>query len=285
MGETFVLETLHRLGVRRQHAAHNPIRSLTRIFTSLDLIPLRLLLDSPLDLIHSVQFPEASFKYHVTPGDALGARLYWQDWKHWEPYVVPHIARFAKQAVRMLDVGAHTGVYSLYACALNRELEVYCFEPMPTVYKRLVANIQLNGLDQRCKPMQTAVSQKAGIANFQITEDLTMCHLGNGGKSIEVPVVRLDDVVPFDQKVSFVKMDVEGHEHRALMGMTGLIERSHPVILFECNPGGQGHEIDTLLRQFGYHLFSIVNGVVAEIDELIPERFADGNHNFLALQP
>jgi hypothetical protein len=41
------------------------------------MIPLKSLMGAPLD-------------------DLLGARLFWQDWRRWEPYVVPQLARFVR---------------------------------------------------------------------------------------------------------------------------------------------------------------------------------------------
>ena len=57
---------------------------------------------------------------------------------------------------------------------------------------------------------------------------------------------------------------------------------SHPTILFECNPGGRGPDIDRFLRRHGYQLLHLDDGQMTPISELIPERFPHGSHNFLA---
>jgi FkbM family methyltransferase len=273
---------LHSLGVRRDHIVRAPLRSIVRLLARRDLVPLDLLMGASLDVIFRMQLPEASFRYHVAPGDGLGARLFWQDWQHWEPDTVLQFARSAKNSPRILDVGAHTGIYSLYACALNPRAEVFSFEPLPHPYSRLVENCKLNAFDSRCKTFQGAVSNTAGSARFHIAEDPTMSRLVESGGELEVPVLRLDDVVPLDGKTQFVKMDVEGHEYQALLGMENIIADSHPAILFECNPGGRGPDIDTLLRRHGYQLFHLDARQVTPISELVPERFPHGSHNFLA---
>jgi hypothetical protein len=56
------------------------------------MIPLESLMGAPLDVTFDMRLPGASFQYHVTPDDLLGARLFWQDWQRWEPYVVPQFA-------------------------------------------------------------------------------------------------------------------------------------------------------------------------------------------------
>jgi FkbM family methyltransferase len=250
-----------------------------------DLVPLSLLMGAPLDATFRVQFPDAAFRYHVKPGDGLGARLFWQNWQHWEPDAIPPFARFARHSPRVLDVGAHTGIYTLYACAVNPNAEVYSFEPLPWPHTRLLENCKLNGFDSRCRAFHAAVSDTAGRASFHVAEDPTMSRLVQSGGELEVPVLRLDEVVPLDGKTKFVKMDVEGHEYQALAGMGNIIADSHPAILFECNPGGRGPEIDIFLRGFGYQLMHLNQRDMTPIAQLIPERFPHGSHNFLAVPP
>jgi FkbM family methyltransferase len=245
------------------------------------MIPLKSLMGAPLDVIFDMRLPGASCEYHVTPDDPLGARLFWQDWQRWEPYVVPQFARFACNSRRIVDIGAHTGIYSLFACALNSSCEVFAFEPFPLIYARLVENIRRNGFESRIRSVQAAVSDADGTGRLHIAPDVTMCALSDSG-GLEVPVVTLDQIIPIDGGTGLVKMDVEGHENRVFRGMERVVQDSHPVIIFECNPGGAAAEVDEWLRQRGYHIFSLVDGVVEEISELCPERFEFGNHNFLA---
>jgi hypothetical protein len=65
--------------------------------------------------------------------------------------------------------------------------------------------------------------------------------------------------------------------------MTEILIDSHPVIFFECNPGGQASLIDQFLRGKGYRIFSIVHGDIRELQRLIPEDIPRQHHNFLAL--
>jgi FkbM family methyltransferase len=49
---------------------------------------------------------------------------------------------------------------------------------------------------------------------------------------------RLDNVLPPDHCVDFIKVDVEGAELLVLRGAVQTINRSHPPIIFESGPGG-----------------------------------------------
>jgi hypothetical protein len=78
---------------------------------------------------------------------------------------------------------------------------------------------------------------------------------------IPVPVDRLDDVIPGDYVPALIKIDVEGAEFRVLRGGRETIERTHPVIIFECGLGTAAREegfspglIYDLVESFGLSL-------------------------------
>jgi FkbM family methyltransferase len=284
MTRSLPLTLARTLGINRNLAACFPFRPVMRMLSRHKAIPLELLLGANLDVTFTAQFPGASFLYHAAPDDGLGARFYWQHWNDWEPHVVPIFARYAKTASRVLDVGAHTGVYTLFGCALNPKLEVFSFEPLPKVHPHLRDNVLVNHFDSRCRLFQVAVSDSPGVARFHVAEDLSMSTISDNGE-IQVKVATLDSLIPLDGRTDLVKMDVEGHEYRALLGMQKIMDDSHPAILFECNPGSPGKQVGELLQSHGYNLFSLVNGVKRPLNELIPERFPNGNHNFLATHP
>ena len=273
---------LHGLGLRRKHLTGFPIRHAVCVLTRRGLISWEKLSGPPLDLVCRMDFPGASFLYHVVPEDLLGVRLFWQGWRYWEPDALLQFSRFAVASPRIIDVGAHTGIYSLFACALNPDAEVLSFEPFPPIYERMLDNLDRNGFRQRCQTFQAAVGNIPGTARFHIAEDLTTSAIVETGGEMEIPVVALDNVVPHDGRTGLVKVDVEGHEYQVLQGMRGILDDSHPAILFECNPGGDGSGINALLREYGYRLSNLSN-VAAEIADLVPEGFPKGNHNFLAL--
>ena len=55
-----------------------------------------------------------------------------------------------------------------------------------------------------------------------------------------VKVDRLDDAVPRDQAVAYVKIDIEGGEYHALKGAVELVRRCRPIIVFEAGERSTG---------------------------------------------
>ena len=53
--------------------------------------------------------------------------------------------------MRVLDIGANLGIYSLYAA--RKQCEVYAFEPTPNIFNLLNENFKMNGFEnykKRC---------------------------------------------------------------------------------------------------------------------------------------
>jgi FkbM family methyltransferase len=226
------------------------------------------------------------FRYLLAAGDDFGSYIYWCSLKRLEPFVVPLFEDYASTAVRVLDVGAHTGFSSLLACSVNPQCEVFSFEPWSPTYERLVCNIRVNRLQHRGFPHLAAVSDHRGLGRLAIPpQDTTMCSLDGNGASLDVPLIRLDDTIPLDGRTSLVKIDVEGHEERVLAGMDSIVRDSQPIIIFECNPGGPAAGIEALVPSWRYSIHHIASTTPRELDELAPGQFPHGQHNFLALPP
>lgn len=86
-----------------------------------------------------------------------------------------------------------------------------------------------------------ALSNQFGRANFVYLPTLPAwsglrpqpCPVNVEPQQIEVEVCRLDDLVPKDKIIDFIKIDVEGAELEVLEGARETIRRSRPHVLFE----------------------------------------------------
>jgi len=71
-------------------------------------------------------------------------------------------------------------------------------------------------------------------------------------------LVRLDEVLASLDRVDLIKLDIEGHEPRAIEGARGLIEKHRPTLLTEFNPRclcevGSIEPIDYAEQLLSYH--------------------------------
>ena len=63
------------------------------------------------------------------------------------------------------------------------------------------------------------------------------------------------------EDITFIKLDVEGHELKALLGSKKIIEKQKPIIMFEQHKNdfiNGSTDVIELLRDFGYKSFVIV---------------------------
>lgn len=131
-----------------------------------------------------------------------------------------------------MDVGANLGVFTYALWRLGCQVEA--FEPVP----EFAARIRVFGR-HRIQVHQVALSAAAGVARLAFPREGSVVDLGRGSLSppekrtdqIEVPLRTLDEYQFSD--VSFVKIDVEGHELDVLRGAADTIARWRPTFLIE----------------------------------------------------
>jgi FkbM family methyltransferase len=128
-----------------------------------------------------------------------------------------------KEGETVVDCGAYIGEFTLYAAkAVGPSGRVIAFEPDPAIYKRLMANIELNGF-ANVAALNKGVWSRAGTLKFvgDSIKGYSFMSAEKDAAAIDVPVVSLDDELKSLNitKVDFIKMDVEGAELEALKGM------------------------------------------------------------------
>ncbi len=126
-----------------------------------------------------------------------------------------------------VDCGAYNGdtIRAFLEQTLNRYKKIIAFEADPAVVRALQASLQGN----RAKNvLRTAVvGAQSGVVRFA-GNGLGGGHVSNT-EGVEVASVSLDDALR-EEKVSFIKMDIEGAELEALDGARQTVHRDEPVL-------------------------------------------------------
>lgn len=149
------------------------------------------------------------------------------------------------------DVGAHIGYYSrLLSSVADR---VYAFEPEPRNFALLVKNTRKY---PNVTPVNMAISNKSGQEDFFIVKGSTFRHsLVDEGdcESVQINTTSLDDFVKENslQGISFVKIDVEGHEKEVLEGMKEIINKHHPIVIAEMPENENHHPVSPKIGRQG----------------------------------
>ncbi len=167
-----------------------------------------------------------------------------------EPITIEWLRAIPRGAV-LYDIGANVGMYTVFA-ALAREARVLAFEPESQNYALLNRNIALNALESRVAAYCAAVSDASQADRLYLSEFEagTSCHsfgeqvghdlkprraaFTQGCLSIALDEWIADGRLPAPQ---YVKVDVDGFEHKALRGMAHTLRNALVrSLLVELNP-------------------------------------------------
>jgi FkbM family methyltransferase len=201
-----------------------------------------------------------------------------------------------------VDVGANHGMWTL---ALSRAVgdggRVYSFEPVPFTFGVLsavarrgrLANATL--LNKGCSDRVATMEMTVPLQRSGSSDDL-QAHLAQRagdddevGESVEVvcEMTTLDAALDAAERVSLIKLDIEGAELLALRGAESLIARERPAIICEVDAeflsgfGQQPRDVVEFLGQWGYgpYRYTGEEGRLERIEE--PARVGHANVVFL----
>lgn len=179
------------------------------------------------------------YKMFANTLDRLCALVMWK-FNKLESFESEVIKNNVKEGMTVLDIGANIGYHTLELARLVGEKgKVYAFEPDPNNFRLLEKNIHANHY-HNIVTIQKAVSQKSGQAKLFRSEghsgDHRLYDSKDGRPTVDVETVCLDEFFSDSQPVHFIKMDIQGAEYEAMLGMSALIKRQNLKILTEYMP-------------------------------------------------
>mgnify|MGYP003145179658 FL=1 len=160
---------------------------------------------------------------------------------NYEPLETAFIKANTPAGGRFLDIGANIGWHTLgLARIAGTQGRVYSFEPRSPTNAYLRRTIEQNGLGDVVKVHDFGLWSEDATLDLGWQQDTVnpgnsyIAHAGEGLTTQKIDLKRLDDVM--DDKIDFIKIDVEGAEPKVFEGARRLIETSRPLILAELNP-------------------------------------------------
>jgi len=181
---------------------------------------------------------------------------------------------FIRPGSTVVDVGANFGAYTLAMARLvGSNGKVFSFEPLPATADLLarrfatsenVVVIREALSDGRYESIDLRVPFLIGNVPEPALAAVDPAPWNDEGlktwRVFRVPVRRLDDHLALFHEVSFIKVDVEGHEVAFLSGAADTIQRFRPVLQFETSGIRTGaRTVDIWMRGAGYVLLILRN--------------------------
>jgi FkbM family methyltransferase len=239
---------------------------------------------------HRIIRSRHGFKLNVDLSDWLGRHFYVTG--EYEPATTRVVKALLKPGDRVIDIGANLGYFTMLAAHLvGPKGHVMAFEPVPVVRQLLENNIRLNAFGNcevrkealsNCSPGMVTLHEgprdHRGVSSMRALEDAALHH--------QVPVGRFDELIQDKQKVSLVKIDVEGAELLALQGMRNCLECDRPDLIVEITDSflrSMGHSAIMLcqyLHQLGYAMYRIEHKFLSKVRDPENQDF-EGQFNAL----
>lgn len=165
---------------------------------------------------------------------------------YWETWLTQFMARFVRPGWTVADIGANYGYYTLLMADLvGAGGRVVAVEPNPAAADLLRRSVFLNGFGA-----WTAIHEVAAGSTDGGTAPLLVPRTMTGGAAIadvasvtlpeitehHVPMVSLDSLLAGEERIDFIKIDVEASEERIIAGMERIFARKRPPMVIEFNP-------------------------------------------------
>ena len=188
----------------------------------------------------------------------------------YEPEIWAPFSAAVRPGDTVADVGAFAGVYAVSAGFLvGTSGAVLAFEPDPSNARLLRRHVRLNGLADTVTVIEAAVGDTTGAIAFAArgtaVSGAADMYLGETTQYRVVPIVQLDEVLA-GRRVDVLKIDVEGYEHRVLLGARQILEsreRRPRAIFIEVHHAmeradGSSRSLAVLLDELGYSAAALV---------------------------
>lgn len=166
-----------------------------------------------------------------------------------EPHLTNYLLKNIKNGYTVMDLGANLGYFTvLLGYLVGTEGKVIAYEADPDSYALLMDNVSINYLHNKIMIENKAIYSSASKLSFYITDRFKghasihehdkeyFKYYNDNIQKIEVPAEPLDIYFGQLKHIDLIKLDIEGGEYRAFLGMTNLIKnRVIDTVVFELN--------------------------------------------------
>ena len=122
----------------------------------------------------------------------------------------------------IIDVGAHIGLFALFASQFCKNGKIFCYEPIKENYKILIENIEMNQI-QNIFPNNLAVTKETSRVKIFLNDDQSGHSMFIQNKNfVEVDSKSLSDIFIDNgiKECDFLKLDCEGAEYEIIESLS-----------------------------------------------------------------
>ena len=180
-----------------------------------------------------------------------------------------------------IDVGSHKGEVLSKALKIAPKGKHYAFEPIPQIHKKLDKRY-----GQYCDVKNIGLSDHFGETSFNhVVSNPAYSGIKQRTypkkekiEEITIQVDTLDNQLFDQERIDMIKIDVEGGELDVLKGAIKILNKFHPVIVFEHGKGAAEYyettpqEVFTFLDEQHYNIFTL-KAFIENTNQLTKDEF------------
>jgi FkbM family methyltransferase len=173
--------------------------------------------------------------------------------------------------LRILDIGAHVGSFSLWAMRRFPGSVIYSYEPVRELYECLVKNTEFY---PNVYPFNSAVSTYPEYV-IKVNKDRYFLSgvMNNHAKNDDIEIRKVPSEHPSTLPVTdIVKVDTEGAEADILMNMS--LSKT-TVVIVEAHSPGLFEEVKAYMEKIGFYIWQIFKYSHSGVGEFV---FVNSNH-------
>lgn len=192
-----------------------------------------------------------------------------------DAFEISLLKQHIKKGDSVLDIGANIGFYATILSDLVGEKgKVHCFEPDVTNFKHLknatagYKNITINN---------KAVGPKNETLKIYTSKSLNVDHRTYKpdvyDEEIEIAAINIDHYLGENNKINFIKIDIQGFEMEAMKGMMGVLRDNKEIkMISEFWPyglrkaGSSVSDYFMLLKELGFDIFLLEKDSLKNLD-------------------
>ena len=234
-----------------------------------------------------------NFYMYSDGGDSIASNLYWGGMNNYEPETMELFNVLLTECKYIFDIGANSGVFSLYCLSTNKNAKVYAFEPVPRNFEYLKKNKEINSYDNLFV-YDIALTDFGGKVEFNIPKSISLPLGGSIRNDLEDTMkdsdkveVKANTIDKFSKEndissMDLLKIDTEGTEHKVLIGAIESILKYEPIIVCEVLPKLTENFLMEFFKDLKYRFYHITeNGLVFKEKIVGDSTFKYHNYLFI----
>lgn len=171
--------------------------------------------------LNKIQYKFNNVNFSVYLRDDVDLSVFNEIFKYREYKSCEDILKYADKGI-VIDIGAHIGLFSIYAYCLNKNIKIYSVEPEKYNLEMLSLNKKDNKL-QNIRIIDCAIAERTGDGELIVTADSINNYIRSSEdfedsklKFQKIKLLTLEDLLKNNkiENVLLLKMDIEGGEYK-----------------------------------------------------------------------